>query len=291
MKYYLMAARPKTLPASLGPVLLATSIAVFEGSSFNGIVFVVTILCALLLQVSSNYINDYYDFKTGVDSDNRLGPKRVTAQGLLMPGQVKKAFLTTLLVSFLLGIYLMYVGGLPIIIVGLSSILFAYLYTGGPLPLSHIYLGEVLAFIFFGPVAVCGAYYLQAGDVSNTAIIAGFSLGFISSALMSINNLRDLETDRKTSKRTIAIALGEKKARLLTLAFVLGSLILPLSRIGQNYGFLLCFLPFFIFRGSWISIATDKVDEMFNDHLANCGKYLFVFSIISSLVFLYETFN
>ncbi len=291
IKNYILAARPKTLPASIGPVILATSIAFYNGAQINLSILVVTLLCALMLQIASNYINDYYDYKSGIDNAKRLGPKRVTASGLIAPKDVKKAFIICLFLAFILGLYLMYIGGLPIVIIGLSSIIFAYLYTGGPLPLSHIYLGEVLAFIFFGPVAVLGAYFLQTNSHDQTALMAGISLGFISAALMSINNLRDIHTDKLTTKKTLAIFLGENKARVFTIILIIFSLALPIFMLNENKLFLIVFItPFFFFK-SWRAILTNKIDQDFNNHLANCGKYLLIFSLTNTVVFLYEAIN
>ena len=192
---WILAARPKTLPAGAGPVLIGLGLV----GSFNHInypIAALTLITALLLQISSNLINDYYDGVKGLDKEDRLGPPRAVALGLLPASTVKKGFIFTLSMAFLLGIGLMVRGGTPIIIIGFSSLFFAWAYTGGPFPLSYFGLGEIFAFIFFGPIAVYGTWYLQtleSGFPSLDVLYMGASVGLISAALMGVNNLRDID--------------------------------------------------------------------------------------------------
>jgi 1,4-dihydroxy-2-naphthoate octaprenyltransferase len=220
---WIQAARPQTLPAALGPVIIGLALA-HGHSGLNVLTALLTIICALLLQISSNLINDYYDGIRGTDTKERLGPIRVTAAGLLPPSSVKKAFLITLALSFFCGLYLMSIAGLPIIIIGLSSLFCAWAYTGGPFPLSHFALGELFALLFFGPVAVWGTYYIQVLKFDHhdhlSVILWGISVGLIASALMGINNLRDIVQDKQAGKITIATLLGAKKMRLCILLMV-----------------------------------------------------------------------
>lgn len=286
------AARPKTLPASIGPVIIGLSVARYNEHTVDMLVALLTLLCALLLQISSNFINDYYDGLKGIDSNERLGPTRVTSTGKIAPSFMKRAFLISLSLSFCFGLYLMYKGGIVITSIGLLSILFSYLYTGGPFPLSYLALGELLAFIFYGPVAVGGTYYLQAGEFNLIALLMGSSLGFISSALMGINNLRDYDSDGKTKKITIALILGKKAMRFLIIFFII------LSQAPQVYLIAVKSLPIYfiitlitpvLFIKTWKAILNEQISQTFNIYLANTGKYLFVSSLLMTILFTYES--
>jgi len=279
----ILASRPKTLFASAGPVLLGLALAYRLEDKFNAITALITLLCALLLQVSTNLVNDYYDGVRGIDDEKRLGPERMTSTGALKSATVKNAFIATLVASFILGIYLMAVAGLPIIIIGFLSILFAYAYTGGPFPLSYYAMGEVLALIFFGPVAVWGTYYIQ---VLNTelhlqlVLLVGLAPGFISAAIMAINNLRDRETDIRTRKKTLAILAGPQGARILPILFVLCATFIPIihsSIFKENPRIMIAtFMSYFFFK-TWNALAKEPITPRFNIHLANTGKFLFIF--------------
>jgi 1,4-dihydroxy-2-naphthoate polyprenyltransferase len=283
-----MAARPKTLFASLSPVLLGLALSALP--QINLKVALITICCALLLQVMSNLVNDYYDGIKGIDDGKRLGPKRAVASGALSPEKVKKATTLVSFIALMLGLYLMYIGGTPIIIVGLCSLLFAFLYTGGPLPLSHYGLGELLALIFFGPVAVAGTTYLQTQTFSTTNILIGFGPGLISSAVMAINNLRDRENDQQNGKFTLAVFLGEKKARLLVLFFVLASA-LPLALFPRPlWSFSLYGLFFFLFRKTWSSILFGPINKNLNGCLANTAKFLFLYCLSNAFLLFIPNF-
>jgi 1,4-dihydroxy-2-naphthoate polyprenyltransferase len=278
---WLLAIRPKTLFASLGPVIIgASAVLVFEKGSFSYLIFHLVALTALLLQISSNLINDYYDFKSGVDKSERIGPKRVTQAGLISPYMMKRAFIFTLGFSFLLGVYLMYVGGAKIVAIGLSSLIFCFLYTGGPYPLSHYALGEILAFAFFGPVPVIGTYLLL--RTSNVPLpldlyYLGAGVGFLSALLMSINNLRDIEEDRASGKLTLAVLLGFNNAKLFSfLLLLLSAVMLILSKL---YPVLLLYLIFF---KKWIDFKNMPRSIELNLMLAFCGKFLFLYSLAAS---------
>lgn len=290
-KALLLASRPKTLPASAGPVILGLALAYNLTNQINSLTAILTLITAIILQVSTNLVNDYYDGIRGIDDDKRLGPTRVTSTGILGPSLLKRSFIITFSIAFLLGIYLMFIGGLPIVAIGLSSIFFAYAYTGGPIPLSYYGLGELLALIFFGPVAVWGTFYIQTGSHHNMALIAGLAPGFISAAIMAINNLRDRETDAKTTKVTLAILLGEKGARALPIIFVLFSTFVPIvhSMIYKSQNIILSatFTSYF-FMKTWIALSREPISKRFNIYLANTGKYLFIFCLIYSISLIYE---
>ncbi len=282
---WLLAIRPKTLFASIGPVILGLSFAVLNSGQINFLIAFLTLACALLLQISTNLVNDYFDAKTGVDSSKRLGPTRVTQAGLINARQVKKIFTITFALAFIMGLYLMIHGGLIIMIIGPLSIAFAYFYTGGPYPLSHYALGELLALIFFGPIAVWGTFYLQTNSFEILPLVAGLGPGFIAAAIMSINNLRDNKSDKENKKITLAVLMGEKKGRLLTLSLILASTIIPviLFIYLKQPWVLLTVGVFYLFIKNWMYIIHGAINSNLNTVLAKTGAYLFVYCIVFSL--------
>lgn len=209
---WILAARLRTLPASAAPVLVGTALAAREGDFAPG-VFLVTLITALLLQVGANYANDVFDYLKGADRE-RVGPLRVTQSGLLTPRQMLVGTGVVFGLATLLGAYLVAVGGVPVALIGVASILFALAYTTGPVPLAYRGLGEVAAFLFFGVVAVGGTYYLQTGGYTLAALIAGLPQACLAAAILVVNNLRDLDTDRAAGKRTLAVRLGDRATRV-----------------------------------------------------------------------------
>jgi 1,4-dihydroxy-2-naphthoate polyprenyltransferase len=286
MKNYLLAIRPKTLTASAGPIILGLFLAYSHLGYLNIPVALITLFCTLFMQIGTNLVNDYFDFKRGVDTINRLGPARAVQSKLLTPRQVQNLYRLCFISSFSLGIFLMYEGGTPIIILGLLSLLTAYCYTGGPLPLSHFALGELLAFLFFGPVAVWGTYYLQTKTHSNLAIILGLGPGFISATIMGINNLRDETSDRMAHKKTLAVFFGKEKMKVFLMFLILFSGLIPIW-YGTFYSKIFAILPVLVlvlFSGNWKRIYFGPVDAALNLSLAKTGIYLFLYGIIFGMV-------
>src|SRR5690606_23925593 len=171
------------------------------------------LICALLIQIGTNFANDVFDYQKGTDTQERTGPLRVTQAGLLTPRQVFRGMCLVFGLAFLIGLYLIAVGGWPILVIGLLSILSGIAYTGGPYPLGYHGLGDLFVFIFFGPVAVCGTYYVQALEWSWLALISSVPVGLLSVAILIVNNYRDRHTDVKAGKRTLAVRLGGKLTR------------------------------------------------------------------------------
>lgn len=217
---WFLAARPKTLPAALGPIVLGTSLAIRGGEFAFGPALAAT-LCAILLQIGSNYANDYFDHRHGADSADRRGPQRATANGWVTPTQMRNATVLVLGLATLLGLYLVYVGGWPILVAGVAALIATLAYTGGPFPYGYRGLGDLFVFIFFGLVAVNGAYYLQTGEISALSILAGVCAGALNTAILVVNNLRDLETDRRAGKRTLAVIFGKRGAQIEYLVLIL----------------------------------------------------------------------
>jgi 1,4-dihydroxy-2-naphthoate polyprenyltransferase len=206
---WLAAARPRTLTASIAPVVLGLGLAWHHGR-LDALVAAATMAAAVLIQVGTNLANDYYDFISGADTAERLGPLRVTQAGLAEPAAVRNAAFAVLGLAALLGVYLSYVGGWPILAVGLLSLIAAVAYTAGPWPLAHRGLGEVFVFIFFGPVAVNGTLFLQTGKVTPLSALGSVAMGCLVSAILVVNNLRDIPTDALAGKRTLAVRLGRR---------------------------------------------------------------------------------
>ena len=291
MNNWILAFRPKTLFASLSPVILGLSIAYYEAQSINVLIAVLTLLCALILQIASNIANDYLDSLKGVDNDKRLGPTRVTQSGLIPASKMRLALIFFLSIAFLLGSYLMYTGGIYIISIGLFSLYFAYGYTGGPFPLSHNGLGEVAAFLFFGIFAVSGTTYLQTHQFSALSFLLGAGPGFISATILAINNLRDIISDTEVNKRTIAVRFGEKFQRnlCLILIFLSSIILLSTSIIIKKYLLIpVIFLPL-VFYKNWLKIAHGPIDRSLNSALAVTSFYLLIYSILSGSIIAFGT--
>lgn len=223
-----LAIRPRTLPAAAAGVVMGSALAWRDGF-FRLDATLVCLFAALLLQIGSNLANDVFDFERGTDTPERLGPTRVTQAGLLTPSQVKFGMGTVFVLSALLGLYLAWLGGWPIIIIGIAAIISAIAYTGGPLPLGYYGLGDIFVFIFFGLASVAGTYYVQAGHVSSAAWWMTIPPGLIITAILVVNNLRDIENDRKASKHTLAVMFGENFAKTEYVICMLAAyLVLPI---------------------------------------------------------------
>src|SRR5438309_9271563 len=214
-----MAARVRTLPASVAPVLVGTSLALGAGT-FHALAFVAALLGAVFIQVGTNLSNDYSDARRGADTEDRLGPVRVTAGGLMPPRRVLVATYVSFGLAVLAGVYLIVVAGWQLLLVGVASILAGVLYTGGPKPYGYEGLGEVFGFLFFGIVAVAGSYFVQVKHLDWKAFALAVPVGLLASGILVVNNIRDLETDRRAGKRTLAVRLGRERTRTLYAAMV-----------------------------------------------------------------------
>ncbi len=207
------AARPFSLTASVTPVLVGSAVA-FRDARFHPDLFLATLMASMAIQAATNMINEYYDYVRSVDRPDALGPSGVILRGLLSPRAVVLGGLTLFAVGGLLGVWLVIVVGWPILAVGVLSVLAGYAYTGGPLPLGYIGLGDLTVFVFMGPVIVLGAYYVQAQAISQTVIWASFPVATLVTAILVVNNLRDIEDDRRAGKRTLATFLGARATRV-----------------------------------------------------------------------------
>jgi 1,4-dihydroxy-2-naphthoate polyprenyltransferase len=224
---WVMASRPKTLPAAISPVVVGAALAAANGG-FALWPVLAALLAALLLQIGSNLANDYFDAINGADTPDRLGPTRVTAVGLISPAAMRAGMGIVFGLAALVGLYLVWVAGWPILIIGAAAILAALAYTGGPKPFGYIGLGDLFVFLFFGPIAVCGTYYLQTLSISTGAIIASLAMGALITAILVVNNLRDIESDRAAGKHTLAVRLGIQGTRTEYLLLILVAYAMPL---------------------------------------------------------------
>jgi len=225
LKRWFLAARPRTLGAALAPVWVGSALALAQGQAHPG-VFVAALLGALLIQVGTNFANDYFDFVKGADTEARIGPTRATQAGWMSPQQVRNAFLLTFALVAFPGAYLAWIGGLPILILGILSVLSGILYTGGPFPLGYKGLGDLFVLLFFGFGATLGTFWLHTHTISGAAILASLSPGLLATAILVVNNLRDHKTDALAGKRTLAVRFGVPFVRAEYLfCLVIGTLI------------------------------------------------------------------
>ncbi len=221
LQAWILASRPRTLTAAAAPVFVGSGLAHGHGS-FSALPALAALGGALLIQIGTNLANDYYDHLRGGDTEERVGPIRVTQSGLIPPGVVKRATFLVLGLALIPGLYLVWIGGVPILLVGVASLVCAVAYTGGPFPLAYHGLGDLFVFVFFGLVAVGGTFWVQALSFGPEILLAGAGMGALSTAILVVNNLRDLETDERAGKRTAAVRLGHAgtKFELLFLALM-----------------------------------------------------------------------
>jgi len=282
LRIWLMAARPRTLPAAVAPVLVGTALASTRGS-IDWIAFVAAMLGALFIQVGTNLSNDYSDARRGADTEDRLGPVRVTAGGLVPPRQVLVATYVSFGLAVLCGIYLIAVAGPVLLLIGAASILAGVLYTGGPRPYGYEGLGEVFVFLFFGVVAVTGSYYVQRKDLAWEALVLAVPVGLLASAILVVNNVRDLDTDRRAGKRTLAVRLGRERTRrlyaaMLALAYVTAPLPWILGSLSAWLLLPLLTLPLAVKLVRTVGGHTDG--PTLNEALAGTGQLEFVFCVL-----------
>ncbi len=284
LQIWFLAARPKTLPAAASPVIIGCALA-WSAGAFHPLAAIAALVGAVLIQIGTNFANDYFDFKKGTDDDSRLGPLRVTQAGLVSPQTMKRATICVFGLALLVGIYLVMRGGWPIVVIGLLSILFGVLYTGGPYPLGYNGLGDIFVLIFFGPVAVGGTFYVQALDITVPVLIAGIAPGLFSVAILSVNNLRDLDNDRSAGKKTLAVRFG----RNFTIAEYIGCIlfacaipaVLYFSFNAAPWALVSCMTA--LLAIPTIRAVCTKSGEVLNNTLAATGRLLFAFSLLFAI--------
>jgi 1,4-dihydroxy-2-naphthoate octaprenyltransferase len=233
MRIWLEAARPRTLPAAIAPVVVGSALAWRDGAFAAGAAG----LCggfALLVQVGTNLANDYYDFVRGADTAQRVGPRRAVAAGLVAPATMKHAMIAVFAAAFFSGLGLVAWGGPWLLVIGIASIVCGVAYTGGPWPLAYVGLGDVFVFLFFGLVAVGGTYFVQAGRLTLDAILAGVPVGLLATNILVVNNYRDAETDAAAGKRTLVVRFGRRAARAQFVVSLGVALACPVAFVAQG---------------------------------------------------------
>lgn len=281
MKQWLLAIRPKTLSAAVVPVMVGSALAAHEPTAVTWWVFFCALSGSVLIQIATNLINDALDFKKGADTGERLGPIRVTQAGLISADAVMRMAWFCLMLAALFGIPLLYRGGWPMLVVGLSSIVAAYAYTGGPYPLAYHGLGELFVIIFFGFVAVGGTFYAHSLQLTRSALLAGYAVGALATVLIVINNLRDAASDRQSNKRTLAVRFGEGFARLEIVFFVLTPFIAIalMAWMRTQYGFLMTLAALPIAILVLVRVQRSRGAEL-NRCLAIAGGLQWAFGIL-----------
>jgi 1,4-dihydroxy-2-naphthoate octaprenyltransferase len=286
LQIWLSAIRPRTLSISLVPVMVGSALAWAEYGLFAWITFLATLSGALLIQIGTNLHNDVADFERGADTAQRLGPSRVSAEGWLRPSQVRRAAHLSFTAAFLVGIYLAWVGGWPIVVLGLLSLAAGYGYTGGPRPVAYTPLGELFVFLFFGLAAVSGTFYLQSHHWSWYALLAGAAVGMPAAAVLLINNYRDLDTDRDAGKHTLAVLLGRSALRYLYAALLLMAPLATLPFAAQGFADVTLVLPLlslvpavFLIRRLWYV----TVDQRLNQLLGQTAQWQLLFGVLLTM--------
>ena len=291
---WVIAARPQTLPAAAAPVIVGVGLAVQDGA-FAPLPALAALVGAALIQVGTNFANDYYDAIQGADTDDRQGFTRVVASGLIDPGEVKRAMWLTFAAAILVGTYLVYVGGVPILVIGLASVAAGIAYTGGPYPLGYHGLGDLFVFVFFGVIAVTGTYYVQAaalagetfplwvpeGTVTLAAVVASLPIAALSTNILVVNNVRDLEEDAQTGKRTLAVRFGYGFSRGQYLALLGLAYLTPLWFFARGDG-LAALLPLVtlpLAASVARTVLTETAGDALNPALESTGKLLAAYAV------------
>ncbi|MFT4974124.1 MAG: 1,4-dihydroxy-2-naphthoate octaprenyltransferase [Myxococcota bacterium] len=280
---WIMASRLRTLPAAIAPVLIGCAMVVADGG-FHAAAAAAALIGAILIQIGTNYANDYFDFVNGADTEARVGPTRATAAGLISPASMRTAFIVTFALTVPIIAYLAVRGGWPVVAIGVASILSGILYTGGPRPLGYMGLGDVFVLVFFGPIAVAGTYYVQSLTLSWEAVIAGLAPGLISTAILVVNNLRDIETDADVGKNTLAVRFGPGFARGEYLTALLVAATVPpilIYRTGEHWLALSACL-ILIPAAPIVSSMWTEQGRALDPNLARTGRLLALYSILFS---------
>ncbi len=277
-----MAARPKTLPASMAPVVMGTVMAFGDGlQDFQSAG--VALITAILLQIGTNFANDYFDFRKGADTIARIGPQRVTASGFVAPKAMLNAVIFVFGLAVISSVWLILRAGWPIAVIALLAVLSGIFYTAGPWPFGYLGLGETFVLIFFGPVAVAGTYYVQSFEINLAVIIAGLGCGFLSTAILVVNNLRDIRTDRMSNKKTLAVRFGRRFAQCEYLLLVVLASLTPVAVYGimhDRIGILWAVLVL-IFAVPAVQIVYSKKDgPSLNRILHYTGFLLVIYTLL-----------
>lgn len=279
------AARPKTLGAAVAPVLVGTAMA-WAAGGFHAGAALCALLGALLIQIGTNFSNDYTDYLKGADTEARKGPLRVTQAGLVLPETMKRATIGVFVLAFVVGLYLVWRGGWPVLAIGLLSIFSGVLYTVGRYSLAYLGLADLFVLVFFGPVAVGGTYYVQALEVDAVVLIAGLAPGLLSTAILLVNNIRDVEEDREAGKKTLVVRLGKPFGIGLYVFCVTAAALIPLGLFlaTGRHPWAIAVLPVVLMAVPVIrKLRTERNSIALNPLLGATGRLLLVYSVLFSI--------
>lgn len=282
---WIRAARPQTLAAAFVPVLVGAALTIRDGT-FDWLPSVVALVCAFLIQIGTNFANDYFDFVKGADTDNRIGFERATAQGLVPARHMLTATIITLGLAFLLGLYLVWHAGWVILLIGVLSLSCGVLYTGGPFPLGYNGLGDLFVFIFFGIVAVTGTYYVNALEWSAASFWASLAVGALCTNILVVNNLRDIEQDRPAGKNTIGVLFGENALRWEYVIMLAVALAIPphfFFRLDYHWSIFIPFLSLPVGIVLLKKIWMERNKSKFNKILEQTAGFMTLFGILFSI--------
>lgn len=280
---WIEATRPKTLPAAVAPVLVGTALAAHGGSADYAAAGL-CLLFALLIQIGTNFANDYYDFIQGADSASRVGPRRAVAAGLVRPEVMKRAMVAVFALAFAVGLGLIAWGGPGLIVIGVASIACGVAYTGGPFPLGYNGLGDLFVFVFFGLVAVGATFFVQTGEVTVDAILAAIPIGLLAANILVVNNYRDVDTDRAAGKRTLVVRFGRGAARAQFDASLVVALAMPLVFWARGFS-LWVLAPLLLAPVAWRQARRLRVSETPAELIAllgDTGKLLAGYAVLLS---------
>jgi len=284
LQSWILASRPKTLLASVVPVVTGTALAISE-KKFVLLYSLIALMCSVLIQIGTNYVNDLYDFLKGADSAKRKGPKRVLASGWIKVSEMKIASILVFLTSFIFGLYLVYVSGTVVLIIGILSIIAGIAYTAGPFPLAYNGLGDIFVFLFFGLVGTMGTYYVQTHNFSLLSLVTSLPVGALITNILVVNNYRDIEVDRSAKKYTLAVICGKGFTKVEYISFILISFLVPIILFfGFNFRYWI-FLPYLS-----IPIAINLIRMLFqsdgnelNKTLELTAKFSALFGLLFSI--------
>lgn len=282
---WIQAARPKTLWAAFAPVLMGTALAIGD-AGFHAPSAAAALAFAFLIQVGTNFCNDYCDFQKGADTEDRQGPLRVTQAGLIAPRAVLAATILTYALALAVSGYLVWRGGWPLIWIGVASVLSGAWYTAGPVPMGYLGLGDLFVLVFFGPVAVAGTYYVQTLVLHPLPVVAGLAPGLLSVAILAVNNQRDIEQDARAGKRTLAVRFGASFTRAEYLLCLIAALAIPVGLVlatGDHPGALLVLLLVPIALPAARTMLTRTDGTALNPLLGRTAQLLLLYSILFSL--------
>lgn len=277
----LLATRPKTLVAAVVPIAVGSAVA-WREHQFKPLLAFWALIGALLIQIGTNLANDYFDFKKGADNADRLGPPRATQQGWLTPTEVFRGSLFCFGLAFVVGLYLVYAAGWPILVIGIASLIAGYAYTGGPFPLAYNGLGDLFVLIFFGFVAVCGTFFVHTGRFEWTVFIASIPVGLLGVALLAVNNTRDEKTDAAAGKKTLVVRFGSAfgRAEYVTCLVLSAAVppVLQLNGLASVWVYMAwAALPFAI---PPLRTLFGQTGAALNEALANTARFQLIFGVL-----------